>query len=378
MSDYYPLLSRMVGGLANNTGETRRALYGRARAALCEQLRGREPPLTDSEITRERLSLEAAIRKFEAETIRRPRGAPVPESIATPNAEEIGARAAGAAPAIEVPAASAQVSPARRSNAKPQARREQLVELALVAQLVEAREGRSSKPRTAGAAQGPGATPVQASRAAPPKPVAPGRQPLPSKLSTRPVEAPSVRPVTIDDAPWRLGRGSLLGPERRADFLTGLLATVYVILGFAQLVAFFHGLQTAFGLGGVASIGIFMLLYLTGSPGSIPMAIVAFYGAWRGWQWPMLGAALFAFPFVILSFGFLGMGGIYHFFYRRRTAPLAEMIRSFARSPWWRERARRWRVVWSRGRRVRIRAPRYRTGGSRAEKHHLFDESRGG
>ena len=91
MSDYYPLLSRMVGGLANNTGETRRALYSRARAALCEQLRGREPPLTDSEITRERLSLEAAIRKFEAEAIRRPRGAPVPESIATPNAEEIGA-----------------------------------------------------------------------------------------------------------------------------------------------------------------------------------------------------------------------------------------------------------------------------------------------
>ena len=68
-------------------------------------------------------------------------------------------------------------------------------------------------------------------------------------------------------------------------------------------------LQTGFGLGGVASIGIFMLLYLTGSVGSIPMAIVSFYGAWRGWQWPIWGAALFAFPFVILSFAFLGVGG---------------------------------------------------------------------
>jgi hypothetical protein len=37
---------------------------------LCEQLRRRESWLSDSEITRERLALEAAIRKFEA-------GAPV-------------------------------------------------------------------------------------------------------------------------------------------------------------------------------------------------------------------------------------------------------------------------------------------------------------
>src|SRR5437588_2700115 len=75
MSNYYPLLSRMVAGLDSSTGEARRALYGRARAVLCEQLRTHAPPLTDSEITRERLSLEAAIRKFEADTIRRPRDA---------------------------------------------------------------------------------------------------------------------------------------------------------------------------------------------------------------------------------------------------------------------------------------------------------------
>src|SRR6266699_5582431 len=76
MRDYYPFVTRIVAGLDSNTGESRRVLSGRARAALCEQLRGVSPPLTDSEITRERLSLEAAIRRFEAEAIRRPRGTP--------------------------------------------------------------------------------------------------------------------------------------------------------------------------------------------------------------------------------------------------------------------------------------------------------------
>ncbi len=82
MRDYYPFVTRIVAGLDSNTGESRRVLYGRARAALCEQLRGVSPPLTDSEITRERLSLEAAIRRFEAEAIRRPRGTPMDATTA--------------------------------------------------------------------------------------------------------------------------------------------------------------------------------------------------------------------------------------------------------------------------------------------------------
>ena len=49
-----------------STGASRRALYGRTRTALVEALRKFDPPLSDSEITRERLSLEAAIRKVEA------------------------------------------------------------------------------------------------------------------------------------------------------------------------------------------------------------------------------------------------------------------------------------------------------------------------
>src|SRR5262245_23480919 len=73
MADYYPLIERAVSGLDKNTGETRRALYDRARAALVSQLRGVVPALDETDITRERLALEEAIRKVEAETAKRPR-----------------------------------------------------------------------------------------------------------------------------------------------------------------------------------------------------------------------------------------------------------------------------------------------------------------
>jgi hypothetical protein len=73
MADYYPLIERAVNGLDKNTGENRRALYDRARAALVSQLRGVVPALDETDITRERLALEEAIRKVEAETAKRPR-----------------------------------------------------------------------------------------------------------------------------------------------------------------------------------------------------------------------------------------------------------------------------------------------------------------
>ena len=57
MTDYYPLIARAVTALDKNTGEARRGLYERARSALVAQLRGLDPPLTEAEITRERLSL---------------------------------------------------------------------------------------------------------------------------------------------------------------------------------------------------------------------------------------------------------------------------------------------------------------------------------
>ena len=73
MTDYYPLIARAVAGLEKNTGDQRRALYERARTALVAQLRGLDPPLTESEITRERLALEESIRKVEAEAARKAR-----------------------------------------------------------------------------------------------------------------------------------------------------------------------------------------------------------------------------------------------------------------------------------------------------------------
>src|SRR4029078_12131749 len=73
MADYHPLIARAVAGLDKNTGENRRALYERARTALVAQLRGVQPALDESEITRERLALEEAIRKVEAEAARHAR-----------------------------------------------------------------------------------------------------------------------------------------------------------------------------------------------------------------------------------------------------------------------------------------------------------------
>ncbi|MDR3421103.1 MAG: hypothetical protein P4L80_07685, partial [Xanthobacteraceae bacterium] len=78
MTDYHPLITRAVEGLDKSTGEARRALYERARAALVTQLRAIQPPLSESDITRERLALEDAIRKVEAEAARKSRTEPRP------------------------------------------------------------------------------------------------------------------------------------------------------------------------------------------------------------------------------------------------------------------------------------------------------------
>src|ERR1700726_3457492 len=79
MTDYQPLIARAVQGLGKSTGEARRALYERARTALVTQLRGVVPALSESDITRERLALEEAIRKVEAEAARKSRFDAPPE-----------------------------------------------------------------------------------------------------------------------------------------------------------------------------------------------------------------------------------------------------------------------------------------------------------
>jgi len=84
MTDYQPLIARAVDALDKSTGEARRALYERARTALVTQLRSVEPALSESEITKERLALEEAIRRVEAESARKSRSEPRPPARSEP------------------------------------------------------------------------------------------------------------------------------------------------------------------------------------------------------------------------------------------------------------------------------------------------------
>jgi hypothetical protein len=99
MTDYHPLIARAVEGLERSTGEARRALYERARNALVTQLRSVDPPLSESEITKERLALEDAIRKVEADAARKARAeqrtpaAPLPPRRERPGAAADSGRA---------------------------------------------------------------------------------------------------------------------------------------------------------------------------------------------------------------------------------------------------------------------------------------------
>ncbi len=113
MADYYPLVAKAVAGLEKNTGEGRRALYERARTALVAQLRGMDPPLTESEITRERLALEEAIRKAEAESARRMRDPAAAKPQERPRVDD----ASWAEPKPAAPARDAPNGPAKSGDA---------------------------------------------------------------------------------------------------------------------------------------------------------------------------------------------------------------------------------------------------------------------
>jgi hypothetical protein len=116
MADYYPLIARAIAGLDPSApGESRRALYERARAALIAQLRSVQPPLSESEITRERLSLEEAVRKVESEAAQRSReSARVPAGFQRPG--DALRRAGGRSPDAAPPSAA---SPAANQPARP-------------------------------------------------------------------------------------------------------------------------------------------------------------------------------------------------------------------------------------------------------------------
>ena len=111
MADYYPLIARAIAGLDPQApGESRRALYERARAALIQQLRSVDPPLSESEITRERLSLEEAVRKVESEAAQRARDARGGGS-STPSARDSFRRATPTRPNEPAQAAPASARP---------------------------------------------------------------------------------------------------------------------------------------------------------------------------------------------------------------------------------------------------------------------------
>jgi hypothetical protein len=118
MADYYPLIARAITGLDPAApGESRRALYERARAALIAQLRSVEPPLSESEITRERLSLEEAVRKVESEAAQRAREAS--RGSEAPRAGAGGGRAGDAFRANTRPGARPASTPPSRNERPP-------------------------------------------------------------------------------------------------------------------------------------------------------------------------------------------------------------------------------------------------------------------
>jgi hypothetical protein len=67
MADFDAILRKALASRPGAPGEERRKIYERARQALVRQLTGFEPPLPPEDISRQRLALEAAIRKVEAD-----------------------------------------------------------------------------------------------------------------------------------------------------------------------------------------------------------------------------------------------------------------------------------------------------------------------
>jgi hypothetical protein len=99
MADFYPILARAVAGLPDKSPDARRAVYDRARSALVAQLRSLDPPLGEAEIMRERLSLDEAVARIEADYGDGPATLPGEAAPIFRPAAEAGAQPAGPAPA---------------------------------------------------------------------------------------------------------------------------------------------------------------------------------------------------------------------------------------------------------------------------------------
>lgn len=108
MADFYPILARAIAGLPDKSPEARRAVYDRARTALVAQLRSLDPPVGEAEIMRERLALDEAMSRVEADydegETQRPATTtigPAPEPEPEPAPADTAHEEVGASPVID-------------------------------------------------------------------------------------------------------------------------------------------------------------------------------------------------------------------------------------------------------------------------------------
>lgn len=88
-----------------------------------------------------------------------------------------------------------------------------------------------------------------------------------------------------------------------------VLIILYVALGLAQISAFLAGIHLWLGVG--AFFGLVIFFGTSFLPfGSIIDSGIAFYGAYRAWDWPWWQAALLTFPFAIVGVGLIGAEGV--------------------------------------------------------------------
>jgi hypothetical protein len=265
MADYYPLIAKAVTGLDKSTGEARRAVYERARTALVGQLRNMTPPLSESEITRERLALEESIRKVEAEAARRmrtePKATPTPKPAEPSRNEEAAAsgRRGGGSPA-PMPANGPEEPPSspRGDPPPPRAGRNRLFERSQLtdkglkgfrdvvaeAESLGDKTAQTSKSARAAYAAAPSNVPGVEPRIEPEGPRSPKREPpareVPQPRRPEPAVAYEPRAAPARQPPQQvpppMGESKGKRPHSRKGMIAALLSVIIIIALAVTLV----------------------------------------------------------------------------------------------------------------------------------------------
>lgn len=230
MADYHAILKRAIGALPEPTGEARRAVYEKARAALVTQLKSFDPPLSASEITQQRLQLEDAIRRVEGEAAkgilaqslnRAVTGATAPTGLTSNRPAPPTARPAAPTPRPAAPTARTLAGPTEgRDRQAPEPRPETRPEPpAAPTTATPARPAPPRPPVPGPIAARPAPTPPTSSAPARTATTAPGPSAAPATgaptpAATAPTAGPAVRPSrpTITRTPEPVGRGSMAEP----------------------------------------------------------------------------------------------------------------------------------------------------------------------